>query len=122
MFPPSMIAAGSVGAAIHGLSNVPHLDEKLLQKLQEITGIEVVSSVLFCGIFKAVYLKTFSTFETDPHTPYHHLISTLTEQGLQNIFMGNAEILKTYIDNCGNFIALDNGISVISEKKGSCVD
>ena len=43
MYPPSMIAAGSVGAAVHGLSNVPHLDEKLLQKLQEITGIEVVS-------------------------------------------------------------------------------
>ncbi|WAR07174.1 CCND2-like protein [Mya arenaria] len=41
MYPPSMIAAGSVGAAIHGLSNVQHLDLKLLQKLHEITGIEL---------------------------------------------------------------------------------
>lgn len=45
MYPPSMIAAGSVGAAVHGLSNMPHLDEKLLQKLHEITGIEMVSFV-----------------------------------------------------------------------------
>lgn len=43
MYPPSMIAAGSVGAAVHGLSNAPHLDVKLLQRLQEITGIEMVS-------------------------------------------------------------------------------
>ncbi|KAH3898113.1 G1/S-specific cyclin-D2-like [Dreissena polymorpha] len=41
MYPPSMIAAGSVGAAIHGLSNDPQLDVKLLRKLHEITGIEM---------------------------------------------------------------------------------
>lgn len=41
MYPPSMIAAGSVGAAVHGLSNSHHLDVKLLGRLHEITGIEM---------------------------------------------------------------------------------
>lgn len=42
MYPPSMIAAGSVGAATHGLNNSStHLDIKLLQKLHQITGIEM---------------------------------------------------------------------------------
>lgn len=45
IYPPSMIAAGSVGAAVHGLSNIPYLDVKLLQRLHEITGIEMVSSL-----------------------------------------------------------------------------
>jgi hypothetical protein len=40
-----MIAAGSVGAAVHGLSNVPHLDVKLLQRLHQITGIEMVRKI-----------------------------------------------------------------------------
>lgn len=42
MYPPSMIAAGSLGAATHGLNNtIPHLDIKLLQRLHQITGIEM---------------------------------------------------------------------------------
>ena len=49
MFPPSMIAAGSIGAATHGLNNtLPHLDVKLLQRLHQITGIEMVSDDTFC--------------------------------------------------------------------------
>ena len=49
MFPPSMIAAGSIGAATHGLNNtLPHLDVKLLQRLHQITGIEMVSFDTFC--------------------------------------------------------------------------
>lgn len=44
MYPPSMIAAGSIGAAAHGLNNtISHLDLKLLEKLHHITGIEMVS-------------------------------------------------------------------------------
>ena len=50
MFPPSMIAAGSIGAATHGLNNtLPHLDVKLLQRLHQITGIEMVSFHTLCG-------------------------------------------------------------------------
>lgn len=61
MYPPSMIAAGSVGAAVHGLSNVPHLDEKLLQKLHEITGIEVVRCIIVdCGFFVVVFFQNFN--------------------------------------------------------------
>lgn len=42
MYPPSMIAAGSVSAAQHGLFNSTPQDEaKLLHKLHLITGIEV---------------------------------------------------------------------------------
>nr|UVJ52479.1 cyclin D2 [Sinohyriopsis cumingii] len=42
MYPPSMIAAGSVGAAIHGLNRTsPHIDYELLEKLHQITGIEI---------------------------------------------------------------------------------
>lgn len=47
MYPPSMIAAGSIGAAAHGLNNtVTHVDLKLLEKLHQITGIEMVSIVI----------------------------------------------------------------------------
>ena len=60
-----MIAAGSVGAAVHGLSNVPHLDEKLLQKLQEITGIEVVSFSL--DLFFLTWLVFFKININIPH-------------------------------------------------------
>lgn len=47
MYPPSMIAASSIGAAIHGLT--ARLDKQwsspkeLLSKLHDITGIDVVS-------------------------------------------------------------------------------
>lgn len=42
MYPPSMIAAGSVGAATHGLNNTcPYFHIKLLQKLHQITGIDM---------------------------------------------------------------------------------
>ena len=50
MYPPSMIAAGSVGAAIHGLKSLlPNLGDQLLDNLHEITGIEMVSNVIFCS-------------------------------------------------------------------------
>lgn len=79
MYPPSMIAAGSVGAAVHGLSDVPHLDVKLLRKLHEITGIEMdclrgcqeqIEQTL------AVNLSTMAQ-NVEPaskmeHTPTHH--------------------------------------------------
>ena len=61
MFPPSMIAAGSIGAATHGLNNtLPHLDVKLLQRLHQITGIEMVSFDTFC-IFH-LFSLLFPTF------------------------------------------------------------
>lgn len=44
MYPPSMIAAGSLGAAVHGLFSASEpQDVKFLEKLVLITGIEVVS-------------------------------------------------------------------------------
>ena len=61
MFPPSMIAAGSIGAATHGLNNtLPHLDVKLLQRLHQITGIEMVSFDTFCvfHLFSLLYPKS----------------------------------------------------------------
>ncbi|XP_060569625.1 G1/S-specific cyclin-D2-like [Ruditapes philippinarum] len=79
MYPPSMIAAGSVGAAVHGLSNVPHLDVKLLQRLHQITGIEMdclrgcqeqIEQTL------AVNLSSMATTVEQTtkmeHTPSHH--------------------------------------------------
>lgn len=45
MYPPSMIAAGSVGAAAHGLLK-NHSTSQLLQRLHEITNIDVVSCLL----------------------------------------------------------------------------
>ena len=52
MYPPSMIAAGSVGAAINGLNSLlPNLGDQLLDNLHEITGIEMVSK-LFCSSTK----------------------------------------------------------------------
>ena len=61
MFPPSMIAAGSIGAATHGLNNtLPHLDVKILQRLHQITGIEMVSFDTFCVFtFFHCYLPLF---------------------------------------------------------------
>lgn len=42
MYPPSMIAAGSIGAAAKGLLQ-PISNHKLLHKLHQITNIDVVS-------------------------------------------------------------------------------
>ena len=49
IYPPSMIAAGSIGAAAHGLNNtITHVDLKLLEKLHHITGIEMVRMKFHC--------------------------------------------------------------------------
>lgn len=55
MYPPSMIAASSIGAAIHGLT--ARLDKRwspseLLQRLHEITGIDVVCIQSYYKFYK----------------------------------------------------------------------
>ena len=42
-YTPSMIAAGCIGAAMQGLSTPRMVDSELLQRLYEITSIEIVS-------------------------------------------------------------------------------
>lgn len=42
LFPPSMIAAGCIGAAIRGLLGSSY-DGSLTERLHKITGIEIVS-------------------------------------------------------------------------------
>lgn len=48
MYPPSMIATGSIGAAVHGLStsSSDFSGEVLTELLASITGTEVVSMCL----------------------------------------------------------------------------
>ena len=49
MYPPSMIAAGSICAAAHGLEGLfkTHPNTQLLQRLHEITSIDVVRIFTF---------------------------------------------------------------------------
>ncbi|ESO92223.1 hypothetical protein LOTGIDRAFT_190960 [Lottia gigantea] len=66
--PPSMIAAGSVGAALQGLQSPCH--SKFLQKLHQITGIEL-DSLRLCQeqIEQTVNCNLMNLVPDPPHTP-----------------------------------------------------
>lgn len=93
IYPPSMIAAGSIGAAAHGLNNtLTHVDLKLLEKLHHITGIEMdclrscqelIEQTLALNLSNlAQTIETTNKMEhTSPHhTEHMHTYEHLKEQ------------------------------------------
>ncbi|XP_046568014.1 G1/S-specific cyclin-D2-like [Haliotis rubra] len=70
MYPPSMIAAGSVGAAVHGLFSASEpQDLKFLERLVQITGIEV-DCLRYCQEqIEQCFANNLSTVQEAPETP-----------------------------------------------------
>ena len=74
MYPPSMIAAGSVSAAANGLLGHEWVQKVcLMDRLQQITGIDMVCIVLYLSCMPSLYFiplndsqdAKFSTFQRD---------------------------------------------------------
>ncbi|XP_069101355.1 G1/S-specific cyclin-D2-like [Argopecten irradians] len=81
MYPPSMIAAGSVGAAAHGLLKTNDLNSQLLQRLHEITSIDVdclrscqeqIEQTLATNLSSMVQTSEAPMVKVD-HSHHHHL-------------------------------------------------
>lgn len=70
MYPPSMIATGSIGAAVHGLStSSDHFPgEELTELLARITGTEVVSMCSEGAGFRVGLVYLFAVCLTSSRT------------------------------------------------------